>query len=413
MQKHSLMSDAQVLGDSPVTGRYFLAFPRDLQASGTRFLATTAGLKVARTDDFDSAALRVEELGDAEALVYHNLGVALVSVDPDQLQWLSTAQPLGFPKFCPESERIISLINPIQMQFDPDTLTTAEVAAPETWGLRVTRAVHSTKSGQQVKVAILDSGFDLTHPDFTNRNIAGNAHSFVPGQTVQDSIGHGTHCTGTACGPLHPGRHPRYGIAHNAEIYIGKIIDDAGKGTDCWLLAGINWAIEHRCQIVSMSLGTLIKKETSFSSIFETAASRALQAGTLLIAAAGNDSRRSSDIFNPVSHPANCPSIMAVASVDTQLRVALNSNQEFNSDGGQVDIAAPGVSIYSSWLEPARYLSRNGTSMATPHVAGIAALHLEANPNIVGLGLWARLMQTAQRLPLSSKDVGSGLVQAP
>lgn len=413
MQKHSLMSGAEAFGDSPVTGRYFLVFPHDLQTIGTRFLATNAGLKVARTDDFDLAALRVGELGDAEALVYHNLGVALVSVDPDQLQWLSTVQPVDFPEFRPESERIISLINPIQMQSDPDTSPGADVLATETWGLQVTRAVRSTKSGHQVRIAILDSGFDMTHPDFANRNIAGNAHSFVPDQTAQDRIGHGTHCTGTACGPLYPGRYPRYGIAHNAEIYIGKIIDDAGKGTDCWLLAGINWAIENRCQIVSMSLGTLITKEASFSPVFEAAASRALQAGTLLIAAAGNDSRRSSDIFNPVAHPANCPSIMAVASLDKRLRVALNSNQECNPDGGQVDIAAPGVSIHSSWLEPDRYLSRNGTSMATPHVAGIAALHLEANPNVVGLGLWARLMQTAQRLPQPSKDVGSGLVQAP
>ena len=104
---------------------------------------------------------------------------------------------------------------------------------------------------------------------------------------------------------------------------------------------------------------------------------------------------------------------MAVAAVDSSFRVALFSNAGIEPNGGQVDIAGPGVDIYSSWLLPQRYNVISGTSMATPHVAGIAALHAQANPGISAVDLWTRLVKTARPLGLSAADVGSGLVQAP
>jgi subtilisin family serine protease len=108
-----------------------------------------------------------------------------------------------------------------------------------------------------VKVAVLDTGLDLGHPDFAGRQIT--AQSFVQGEQVQDGHGHGTHCIGTACGPRTPGRLPRYGIAYQAQIFAGKVLSNAGSGGDGGILAGIDWAIRNGCAVVSMSLGSPVE----------------------------------------------------------------------------------------------------------------------------------------------------------
>jgi subtilisin family serine protease len=208
----------------------------------------------------------------------------------------------------------------------------------------------------------------------------------------------------------------RYGVAYNAEIFVGKVLSNQGSGADGGILAGIDWAIGNGCQIISMSLGAPTRRGATYSPIYEEVAKRALSQGTLIIAAAGNESNRPGFI-NPVARPANCPSIMAVAALDKQLQIASFSNSSINPDGGGIDIAGPGVAVYSTWSTKAirrasRYLTIAGTSMATPHVAGIAALYAEATGKR-GYELWALLMQNAQRINLPSVDVGIGLVQAP
>jgi subtilisin family serine protease len=197
-----------------------------------------------------------------------------------------------------------------------------------------------------------------------------------------------------------PGQ-PRYGIAYNAEIFAGKVLSNQGSGGDGSILAGIEWAITNGCRVISMSLGSPINPGDSFSQVYEQVGQRALQNGSLIIAAAGNDSRgpdnRRKSPPSPVSHPANAPSIMAVAALDAHLQVAAFSNGSINPDGGQVDIAGPGVDVYSTSPMPKRYSSLSGTSMATPHVAGLAALYAEATGK-TGQELWNLLMQNAQRL---------------
>jgi subtilisin family serine protease len=279
-----------------------------------------------------------------------------------------------------------------------------------TWGLQVTRVATSRFSGKGIRVAVLDTGMDLGHPDFAGRTIV--SQSFVAGQSVQDGHGHGTHCIGTSCGPRDPGMLPRYGIAFNAEIFAGKVLNNQGSGTDSQILGGIEWAINNNCAVASMSLGAPVQLGQPPSQIFEQVARRALDAGTLIIAAAGNDSQRPQDI-EPVGHPANCPSIMAVAALDRNLHVSFFSNGGRNPNGGQVDIAAPGRNVRSSWPRPMLYNTISGTSMATPHVSGIAALLSEAHPQARGLALWTLVTQHARHLASPSRDVGAGLVQAP
>ncbi len=277
-----------------------------------------------------------------------------------------------------------------------------------TWGLEATRTSLSTLTGAGIKVAVLDTGFDDTHPDFFGRRVTKKV--FASNSLETDQIGHGTHCVGTACGPRNPASGPRYGIAYEAEIYAGKVLGDDGYGTDRSVIAGMDWALEQGCQIISMSLGAATNLGDQPVEDYEQIGHVCLDAGTLVIAASGNESARPGQIA-PVGSPANASTIMAVAAVDLSMNVApfscggMNPHQE-------VDIAAPGVDILSS-LPGGRYARWQGTSMATPHVAGIAALLAQSDMKYRGWTLWARLQQLARPLALPARDVGKGLVMAP
>ena len=168
------------------------------------------------------------------------------------------------------------------------------------------------------------------------------------------------------------------------------------------ILAGMNWAIANRCAVISMSLRAPVGPQPSYTA----AGTAALGAGCLIVAAAGNDSNRPA-LVAPTGAPANSPTIVAVAAVDSALRIATFSN------GGKIDIAGPGVNVFSSWPRPVLHNTISGTSMATPHVAGCAALWAQSNAFLRGAALRARLTATARHLPLPPSDVGAGLVQAP
>jgi subtilisin family serine protease len=437
----------------------------DAIEAGVRTLSDVAGLTVANTADVEGGALDATMLTSGNAIVFDKLAVAVVDTPPEQIHMLGAASAEESGILAIEPERVVyalaeawpttvaapttngpsappvTLPSPVAASngslpveylsgyrdavdhLVDRVLATAGVAAratPEavaaldesvlTWGLQVTKVAESRFTGKGVRVAVLDTGFDVGHPDFAGRRIV--TQSFVPGQDVQDGHGHGTHCIGTSMGPKQPGQLPRYGIAYEADIYAGKVLSNQGSGTDSGILAGINWAITNRCAVVSMSLGAAVLPGQGFSRVFEAVARRALAAGTLIVAAAGNESHRP-DFIKPVGHPANCPSIMAIAAIDSQLQVTYFSSAGINPQGGQVDIAAPGLQVRSSWPRPTLYRTISGTSMATPHVAGIAALHAEANPDVRGGALGWLLLQSARRLDLSTQDIGAGLVQAP
>jgi subtilisin len=383
------------------TGRHIVLLRDALGRAGAQTLHEAAGLRVGVSSDLEGSA-QGPRVSAGEGMLFHRLGAGLVHVDPDQLTALRAR--IGADLLAVEPERFVRAIE----------LASGVPPAPNetqlTWGLQATRVARSQFSGRGVRIAVLDTGLDLQHPDFLGRSIL--SQSFVAGEAVDDGNGHGTYCAGLACGPSSPAQPPRYGVAGDAALYVGKVIGDDGNGADGNILAGIDWAVRGGCAIISLSVGTPVAPGEPYSPLYEGVAQRALAAGTLIIAAAGNDSLRP-DSIAPVDHPANCPSILAVAAIDEYLRIAPFSCGGINTDGGEIDLAAPGVAVRSSWTRPDLYRTDSGTSMATPYVAGIAALLAEANPSIRGRDLQALLTRGAQPLALPARDVGAGLIQAP
>lgn len=296
----------------------------------------------------------------------------------------------------------------------PAPATSPEVAARarRTWGLAALgmRADYNIATGRGVKLAVLDTGINLRHPDFAGRLQTGiTAVSFIPWQSVQDGHGHGTHCAGVAAGPRNTFSGTRYGVASEVDLLVGKVLSNQGSGSDDGILEAIDWAADQGARIISMSLGSPRDPGEGFSQAYETVAQALLNQGIIIVAAAGNESDRP---LSPaaVGHPAACPSILAVAAIDRQRRVADFSCRQMDAIG-EVNVSAPGVSVYSTWLGQ-RYTMLDGTSMATPHVAGVAALLLERNPQFSGQELWQAVQTTATVLGAAA-DFGSGLVQAP
>lgn len=424
--------------ETATTGRYLVLFREDAVAEGLQMLNDLANVTISST----------ELSPTSHTVLLTTLGVAVIDVEPEQLRSLSLTAEGDSSILAIEPERVVyaleepnlsmttvarsqtplnlapeylsgyrdavnqlvdRLLPPnhqLQLQLIPNAIDESVV----TWGLQATKVAASCANGSGIKVAVLDTGFDFNHPDFIGRTII--SKSFILEQEVQDGHGHGTHCIGTACGTRQPSTLPRYGIASRAEIYVGKVLSNEGSGNDAGILQGIEWAVANGCHIISMSLGARTQMGQSYSRIYEAVAQRALNRGTLIVAAAGNDSRRDTGVTNSVSHPANCPSIMAVAALDSQLQIAYFSNRGLNPEGGQIDIAGPGVAVRSSWLSPTQYRTISGTSMATPHVAGIAALHAQVS-GLSGQALWNQLVRTARRLPIAAEDVGAGIVQTP
>jgi hypothetical protein len=411
-----LLTAALARGDESLeTGRYIITLKEDAGQEGLKSLKQQ-GLRVADARDFTDQAVGLEAVGDADALVFPEVGAAVISgpafqarsmslnmeiaedspieaIEPEYFVFATpTDQELYLRGFRRAAEAIEQDLRSSQGQEFEAELDPAVVGA--TWGLIACKVPPSSRHGLNIRVAVLDTGLDLGHPDFAGRTIV--SQTFV-GEPVQDLNSHGTHCIGTACGPKAPaGSTPRYGIAYKAPIHAGKVLTNSGSGSTASVLAGMNWAIANRCPVISMSLGA----QTPVQAAYTAAGSAALARGLLIVAAAGNANSQT-------GAPANSPTIMSVASLDADLRRSSFSNF------GKVEIAAPGRDVFSSVPRPTRYGIKSGTSMATPHVAGCAALWAQSSAALRGNALWKKLQATARPLSEPPSRVGKGLVQAP
>jgi len=419
------------------TGGLIVSFKRSTRAStGIKRLSDASGMQIASSRDYAKDTGKFEAtLNDSDGIYFNELGVAALkpseNLDTAAMMTLLSAQedvsvrPEFFMYSYSTQERYLAWLQEsasILAALNPDSHLAPYGARPgalsmrpgtqSTWGVSAVRADLSSYTGAGIKIAILDTGLDLNHPDYHGRTIV--SETFVPGTaSAQDGQGHGTHCAGTAAGPVAQAQRPRYGVAPDAELYIGKVLSDRGSGRESWIIAGMEWAIQKKCEIISMSLGRATAIGEQPHQEYEQIGEAALESGSLIIAAAGNESRRQFRYIAPVGAPANSESIMAVAAVDENRNVANFSCGGLNPGGGQIDVCAPGVDVFSSMVMPEQYRRLQGTSMATPHVAGIAALLAQSDPKLRGQKLRDALKATALDIGLPLRDGGAGLVQAP
>jgi subtilisin len=252
------------------------------------------------------------------------------------------------------------------------------------------------RKGDNIKVAVLDSGI-ASHPDL---NVVGGTTFY--GSNYDDGLGHGTHVAGTiaaldnSIGVV--------GVGPNIELYAVKVFSDSGEGYMSDVIAGLQWAANENnghgvMDIVNMSLSG------PASQTLENAVNAAYNqgAGILLVASAGNDG--SHPRFSRVGYPARYNAVIAVAATTQS-----NTRASFSSTGPEVELSAPGVEILST-VPGDGYASYQGTSMAAPHVAGVAALIMATNPDLTASQVREILRETAQNLG-DPNHFGYGLVRA-
>jgi len=304
-----------------------------------------------------------------------------------------------------------------RVSYAPPANVNLVVAQPVPSGydpLDAMRVLTSPWSGGGIKIAMLDTGFDFAHPDFTGRAIPILGFQLAPRLPVQDLIGHGTHTTGLVCGPRVPasGAH-RYGVAYDASVTMSRVTTPTGI-PDAALFAGMTDAMLNNVSIVCMSLASPVSFGLGHSQPFEDIAKVVSSSNVLLIAAAGNSPEL---VVRPVEHPANCPSVMAVAALDGNFGPWDASCRQVNSDG-EVNVSAPGFRILSAKLGGG-VVEMSGTSMASAYAAGVAALWAHSDPTLRGSALQTILQTNVKRVvdasgnPIPPEIVGMGLIQAP
>ncbi|QEV17950.1 S8 family serine peptidase [Streptomyces alboniger] len=280
-----------------------------------------------------------------------------------------------------------------------------QIGTPRAWAAGLT--------GKGVKVAVLDSGVDGAHPDLKGR--VAQSRSFIPGEEVADRNGHGTHVASTVggSGAASDGNKER-GVAPGASLAVGKVLGDEGFGSESQVIAGMEWAAEDvGAEVVSMSLGS---QEPSDGTDPMATAVNALskETGALFVVAAGNTGAPSS-----IGSPGAADSALTVGAVDSRDQAApfTGRGPRHGDHALKPDLSAPGVDILAarSGLTGGEgfYTEMSGTSMATPHVAGVAALLAEKHPDWTGARLKDALMSTSRQLTDSAYELGAGRVSVP
>ncbi|MFU8767122.1 MAG: S8 family serine peptidase [Candidatus Methanoperedens sp.] len=230
--------------------------------------------------------------------------------------------------------------------------------------------------GTGINVSVVDTGINASHPDFSGRVIGWV--DFVRGDDAlsYDDNGHGTHVAGTVAGNGSGGT--ATGVAPNVSLFSVKVLNNSGSGYSSAIISGIEWSINNKANLISLSLGSEVESDAITSAL-----NNAIDAGVVVVAAAGNNGP--SD--HSINYPAAQENVIAVGATDINDVIAGFSSRGPTTDGRiKPDVSAPGVTITSLDYASSGYIEYSGTSMATPHVSGAAALLLHA-ANTLGISL--------------------------
>lgn len=281
-----------------------------------------------------------------------------------------------------------------------------QIGAPKAWA--------AGYNGKGVKIAVLDTGVDASHPDLRSQVVT--AKNFTTAATIADKVGHGTHVASIAAGTGAKSGGKYKGVAPGAKIISGKVLDDTGSGDDSGIIAGMEWAAEQGAQVVNLSLGGPDSPEVD--PMEATVNKLSAEKGILFAIASGNSGPES------VGSPGSAEAALTVGAVDDRDLLA-----DFSSTGPRVgdgaikpDVTAPGVDITAASAKgsaieqevgekPAGYVSISGTSMATPHVAGAAAILKQQHPDWTYAEIKGALTGSAKGGKYTPFQQGSGRIQ--
>jgi thermitase len=364
------------LPENVVSGKVLVGFVNEVDVTSTRandIINQHGGTVISTDSTLNYASVQVQEGGEnnfiraviqhlevAYAYPEHLVGVSFTPTDPDYFkQW-------SYPK----------------------------IRAPEAWDI--------TTGSASVVVAVVDTGVDYTHPELAGRMWTdGSGHygyDFVDGDSdPKDLFGHGTHVAGTISAEMGNGA-GGVGVAPGVKIMAVRVLDADGSGYSSWVASGIRWAADHGADIINLSLGSWWP-----FTVERDAVNYAYEKGCVIVAAAGNDG------WGSVGYPAAYESAIAVSATDQG-----DSKADFSNYGPEIEVAAPGVSIYSTmptyhvelnnWGYSMNYDYLSGTSMATPHVSGAVALLLSKYPTLTNSEVRNALAQRSVDLGSLGRD---------
>ncbi|MFF6969686.1 MULTISPECIES: S8 family peptidase [Streptomyces] len=276
--------------------------------------------------------------------------------------------------------------------------STAQIGAPAAWA--------RSYDGAGVKIAVLDTGMDDTHPDLAGKIAA--ARNFTDSPDTRDGYNHGTHVASIAAGTGAASNGKYKGVAPGATLLNGKVLDEWG-GTTSGIIAGIDWAVAQGADIVNMSLGR--ENGPEIDPVEEAVNRYSAEKGVLFAVAAGNLSPG----HDGIATPASAEAALTIGAVDHGDKLAdLSARGPERYEGLlKPDVTAPGVNVTAAVPTAngqAGYAAKSGTSMAAPHAAGAAALLKQKNPTWNGAALKAALMGSAEPGPYTRDEQGTGRI---
>jgi subtilisin len=354
-----------------------------------------ADLRAARTESTPSASYLKRAVAADAPITYPHLGITLGYADAGGLERIRSHRDIAAAYPAP-------LWQPIR----PVRAAAATLSQTHTWGLRQLRIPQlwaEGLTGKGVVVGHLDTGVDGKHPALKGRIEEFGEWDYLgrkkPRASPHDSGDHGTHTAATICGVGVNGRH--VDVAPGAKLFAGLVIE--GGNTTARILGGLDWLVENRVRVASLSLGY-----PGYDPVFLELIRRLMRRNVLPVFAIGNEGPNTS------RSPGNYPGTLAIgASDDSKRTAAFSSSHHFKRkrDANKPNVVAPGVDVISA-KPGGGYQTMDGTSMATPHVAGVAALLLEARPQATARQLMEALKKSAE--PLKGEPPlrhGSGLIR--
>ncbi|TSB46665.1 S8 family peptidase [Alkalicoccobacillus porphyridii] len=286
-----------------------------------------------------------------------------------------------------QHSRYLSYVEPDYRLSKQDAIPNDEFFEPYQWNLKQLdlEKAWTQADGADVTIAIIDTGIDTNHLELNGKSDQG-FNAIDDSDDVSDAHGHGTHVSGIAAA-ITDNVDGIAGVSWNSRILPVKALDDNGEGSSYAVSKGIYWAVDNGADVINMSLG-----DYHDSKILYDAIRYAYEKDVVIVTASGNE-----NVGDPM-YPAAYPEVLTVAALDKSKDRAFYSNY-----GDHVDVSAPGTSIPSLFLDN-QYVVMSGTSMASPHVAGLAALIRSVNPELSNDDVYGIIRDTATDLGAPGKD---------